>query len=546
MERRCLMLSSVGVLFLPSLFWGGGCQQKPIEVNQAQAVEKEVPVAQSNMKRSAFQPQVAGQFYPADPSQLRKMIQSFLNEAKRAGKTVAGDLLGIIVPHAGYPYSGPVAAFSFQALSGRTYKRVVVLGPSHQRFFDLPALLDASSYNTPLGDIPIDQEGVSRLAATGAARVERAKFEGEHALEVELPFLQVVLSEFELVPIMISEPSPDSARRLAAALKETFPAKDTLFVASTDMSHDYPYDVAVAMDQNALRLIQGLDAAGLFSAYQLYRRAEANIRLGKDGRPDPDCTQLCGMGPVLTLLELAKMFGEAKVAVLDRRTSGDIVGDRKSRIVGYGAVAISTAVDRPEGKAQPSRAGATRDFLKPEEKQELLKIARKTLDAYVKNGETSDFQPAFPKLKEPGAAFVTLKKRGELRGCIGHMEPTDPLWRMIRDRAIDAAANDPRFGPVKAEELAEIAIEISVLSPRVPVKEPLKEIEIGRDGVWLELGFSRGVFLPQVPVEQGWRTVEEYLDHLCQKAGVFRSGCWKSPEARIMRFTALVFSESEK
>jgi AmmeMemoRadiSam system protein A len=355
---------------------------------------------------------------------------------------------------------------------------------------------------------------------------------------VELPFLQVALSGFEIVPVMIGGSDPAAMSKLAKALKELFPGPDTLVVASTDMSHDYPYDVAVAMDKNALRLIEAVDPDGLHKAYLAYRRAGTGIKVGKDGRPEPDCMQLCGMGPVLTLLYLAKEHGEAQAVVLDRRNSGDIVGNQKSRIVGYASVAVALKQERAAAKdAEYS--------LSPEEKQALLKIARETLVAHLEKDEKKDFDPAHQKLKDPGAAFVTLKSHGRLRGCIGYMEPIEPLWQMIRNRAIDAATHDSRFRPVTKEELKDIHIEISVLSPRMPVKDPQKEIKIGRDGVWLELGRNRGVFLPQVPVEQNWTTVEEYLDHLCQKAHVYKRGCWKSKEAKIMRFTALVFGEKE-
>jgi AmmeMemoRadiSam system protein A len=417
-----------------------------------------------------------------------------------------------------------------------------VLGPAHRRGFRIPALLAAPAYRTPLGDIPIDADGVGRLESSGAAKVDPGKFIGEHALEVELPFLQVALGDFELVPVMISDPGPESAARLAKALTEIFPARDTLFVASTDMSHDYPYDVAVAMDENAVRYIQALDPAGLYRAYRAYRRAGTDIHVGQDGRPVPDCTQLCGMGPVLTLLEIARLVEGAEVTVFDRRTSGDVVGDKNSRIVGYFSAAVSTRKSRPDEQAA-SGAGSTGEYLGDGEKKELLGIARETLKAYLNEGEKKEFAPGSDKLNRPGAAFVTLKKHGRLKGCIGYMEPIDPLWKMIRDRAIDAAAHDSRFKPVAKEELADIEIEISVLTPRVPVTKPLEEIEIGRDGVWLEIGMNRGVFLPQVPVEQGWKTVEEYLDHLCRKARVNQKGCWKSPEAKIQKFTAVVFSE---
>jgi AmmeMemoRadiSam system protein B/AmmeMemoRadiSam system protein A len=485
---------------------------------------------------------VAGGFYPSSPGKLKGMIQEYLQKAEEGGKKVEGDLLGIIVPHAGYPYSGPVAAFAFQALKGRSYKRVVVLGPAHRQGYSVPALLDASAYRTPLGDIPIDVASVKKLADSGAARVDERRFRGEHALEVELPFLQVVLQNWEMIPIMISDPDPGATKKLAKELWELFPGKDTLFVASTDLSHDYPYDVATAMDQNAARLITAVDPDDLHKAYQAYRRAGRHIKTGKDGKPDPDCTQLCGMGPVLTLLEVARLAGDAKAVILDRRNSGDIVGDKKSRIVGYLSAAVTMAKERAASKGHKGSSG---EYLNHEEKQALLKLARNTLEVYLKDGKKLDFDPDLPNLKKPGAAFVTLKRHGQLRGCIGYMEPIDPLWKMIRDRAVDAAVHDSRFQAVTAKELPDITIEISVLTPRVPVKDPLNEIKIGRDGVWLEIGHNRGVFLPQVPVEQNWKTVEVYLDHLCRKAHVHQRGCWKSDKARIQRFSALVFSESE-
>ncbi|HUU00675.1 MAG TPA: AmmeMemoRadiSam system protein B [Myxococcota bacterium] len=527
------------VMACTGLLMAASCQEQ--KTTAAPAAGGKAVTVEDHKPGKVFEPQVAGSFYPADAKSLRAMIDEFLGKAQK-GKTIDGDILGVIVPHAGYPYSGPVAAFAFQAVRGRDYKRVVVLGPAHHRWYPTPALLDADAYRTPLGDVPIDRRAVKELAATGIARLDEEKFIGEHALEVELPFLQVVVPGFKLVPLMISQSDPQPMKKLAAALKKTFPGNDTLFVASTDMSHDFSYDVAQAMDKNALRYVTVLDTAGLFAAYQAFRGAHMNVKLSPDERPQPDCAQFCGMGPVLTLMELARLYGDAKATVLDRRNSGDVVGDKNSRIVGYSAVAVSLAQAR---KPPAKPGGSTGDYLNDREKQALLKIAREALDAYVRDGKTKDFEPKLEGLIKPGAAFVTLKKQGQLRGCIGYMEPVDPLWKMVRDRAIDAAVHDTRFRPVVLAELADIEIEISVLTPRVPVKDPLAEIEIGRDGVWLQLGFNRGVFLPQVPVEQHWDTVEEYLDNLCRKAHVFEKGCWKSPKAQISRFSALVFGESK-
>lgn len=528
--------------------------------------------------RDVFAPQVAGRFYPGDAEKLRAELAGYLDAAAGDQQRLPGDLLGIVVPHAGTPYSGPVAGHAFAQLRGRGFQRVVVLGPAHRRRFATPALLDADAYRTPLGAIPIDRAGVRALAASGAARIDRDKFSGEHALEVELPFLQVALDGFELVPLMISGLEREGARALAAALADAFPGRDTLFVASTDLSHDFPYEVARAMDRTAVQHIRDIDPAGLYAAQQAFRRARGDIRLGPDGGLQPACAQLCGLGPVLTLLELARHFGPAEAAVLDLRNSGDIVGDRDSRIVGYAAVALRLEKPRPttaattdeaddggeaaagsdaaedaegtdeadESAAPGDAAGAAADYLGAAAERALLRIARRSLEAYLGDGQRIALEPADDKLARPGAAFVTLRRDGRLRGCIGHMEPTAPLWQMVRDRAIDAAVRDSRFPALSAEELDEIDIEISVLTPRQPVSDPLAEIEIGRDGVWLRLGSHRGVFLPQVPVEQGWKTVEQYLDHLCRKAHIFQRGCWRSDQAEIQRFQAIVFSEAER
>ncbi len=545
MKLDRIVLPVFAIVLLSGLTLAPSCDEEKAPAKAATGREGQVKKKNKTESRATevFRPQVAGRFYEADPERLKKEIDGYLDKAAEREKSVEGDLLGVVVPHAGYPYSGPVAAHAFELLRSRKFKRVVVLGPAHRRSFSTPALLDADAYRTPLGDIPIDRDGISALARSGAGRVDNEKFTSEHALEVELPFLQVTLGEFELVPVMISRLDLASALRLAKALKEAFPGDDTLYVASTDLSHDYPYDVAVAMDANAMRYVAALDADGLYKADSAFRRAGMSVRVGEGGRPAPDCAQLCGLGTVLTLLKLADEHGTAKAVVLDRRNSGDIMGDRSSRIVGYAAAAVTLATPRP--KAKKRHTGSTSEYLNEAEKKELLKIARQTLQAYLEKGETPDFKPENEKLTEPGAAFVTLKRHGQLRGCIGHMEPTDPLWKMIRDRAIDAAIHDSRFPKVTAAELADIQVEISVLTPRVEVKDPLREIEIGRDGVWIQLGMRRGVFLPQVPVAQGWDTVEVYLDHLCRKAHVPQRGCWKSPEAKIQRFTALVFAEGE-
>ncbi len=503
--------------------------------------EKSMPTSKES-KPIAFEPQVAGMFYPQDKHELATTIQAILRQGTSTQKAVQSKPLGIIVPHAGYAYSGPVAAPAFRAISGHRYKNVVVLASAHRRRFRDPALLSMHAYRTPLGDIPLNHDIIQALADTRAAKLDNAKFVGEHALEVELPFLQASLDTFHLIPIMISDPDPSKMKKLATALYQKLARSDTLIVASTDMSHDHAYDTAVAMDENAIRYIKKLDVQGLYTANQNYFKKH----IERDSPPtkilESDSAQLCGLGPVLVLLEILKMTPGIELHILDRRNSGDIVGDKQSRIVGYFSAAalpgkqtrsVHASSDPTDWTAQLSHAN----------KKTLLSLARRTLANHLESQKVTDFKPESNIFLQPAAAFVTLKKNGMLRGCIGHMEPTQPLWEMVRDRTLDAALRDPRFKPVLKSELKDIHIEISLLSPKVEVKNPLEEIELGRDGLWLEIGANRGVFLPQVPVEQGWKSIEEYLDHLCRKAHIFKPGCWRNPEARIHRFTALVFAE---
>ncbi len=547
MARVRLRLHSIAIILLAAPLVAASCEKTTRDnPPRATASKNHGEVHQMTEKKpdihkDVFRPQVAGQFYDSNPEKLRSRIQGFLDEAKKKNHVIKGDLLGVIVPHAGYPYSGPVAAHSFELLRNHKYSRVVVLGPAHHRAFGYPALLDADAYATPLGDISIDKEAIAKLESLGAGKIDREKFYGEHALEVELPFLQVAMGDFKLVPIMLSLMPPQRAKDLAIKLKQAFPNDDTLFVASTDLSHDFPYDTARAMDKNAMSYVMSFDPDGLYKAYMAFRQAGMNITVDEKGNPKPNSAQMCGVATVLTLLQLAKQYHEPTAQVLDLRNSGDVLGDIHSRIVGYSAVAISILKPRPHIDQKPKNQNPQPEYLTEDEKKELLTIARKTLETYLEESRVENFTPKHQKLSEPGAAFVTLKKHGQLRGCIGYMEPVDPLWKMIRDRAIDAAVHDTRFNPVTADELKDIEIEISVLTPRQKVKDPLSEIKIGRDGVWIQIGLHRGVFLPQVPTEQGWTTVEQYLDHLCYKAHLPQAGCWKSPEAHIQKFQALVF-----
>lgn len=276
-----------------------------------------------------FQPLLAGRWYPAHPGKLKTMLSGFLSRARQVD--AGADLLGLISPHAGYRYSGPVAAWAYKQLRGRNYRRVVVIAPSHRVFSPYVGTLDMKAYRTPLGDLEIDREAVKKLLQTRPRLIvhERQLFKQEHSLEIQLPFLKQVLPKIKLVPLVMGHPSLDNAKKLARVLFKHFPRGDTLFLASTDMSHFHKYDLARQIDSHTLKLIKAMDTKALAKALGT-RKAE-----------------LCGGGPVLTLMELAHLHGarRVKLKVLQYKNSGDTAGP-KSNVVGYCAVAFSFSKPR--------------------------------------------------------------------------------------------------------------------------------------------------------------------------------------------------------
>jgi len=484
----------------------------------------------------AFQPTVAGQFYPGDPVALRKMVDDFLGKADPPKNL--GDVFGVVAPHAGYIYSGPVAAYSFKAVEGKKYDVIVVLGLSHRTWGTI-AVLDYDAYQTPLGAVKIDRAASRRLVAADAGLFEKSDrmFRGEHSLEVELPFLQTVLPGTPVVMVIIGQADRPMLQQLAAALDATFRDTRTLFVASSDMTHYRRYDDAKEADLETLALLGKRDVDGLLHEPDAHER-------------------LCGLNPVVTLFELYKLRGGTDARVLKYLNSGDTAGD-KTRVVGYGSMALIAPAGGAKTKAAPAAAdpspaaddpspaataAAAEWNLQPADKKQLLKIARETLDAYIRTGKKPDFQVNSPMLTSNGAAFVTLEKNPgkQLRGCIGHVVAQEPLWRCVRDMAVAASTEDPRFPRVRENELKDIHIEISVLTPPTPVKD-VSEIHVGEHGLIIGRGWNRGLLLPQVATEYHWNR-ETFLDQTCLKAGL-PAGSWREPGTKIEKFSAVVFDE---
>lgn len=461
---------------------------------------------------------VAGSFYPADPKELTRMLDQFLAQA---GPPPAEPIVALVSPHAGYPFAGPVAAWAYGALKGRKIERVVVVAPSHYEAFNFASVYDGTAYTTPLGQVPVDQAFVAKLVAL-SPRIQRSERghgmvegQGEHSLEVQLPYLQRVLGSFKLVPIIMGTQDYELCRALGVALAKLVQGPETLIVASSDLSHYHPYDEAVKLDHKTLKAIEEWDYLSMS------RNFEARV------------WEACGGGPIVAAMIAAERLGANQARILKYANSGDTSGD-KSRVVGYGAVALV--------KAAGTAAQETPFVLSDAEKQELMRIAQTSVETAVRQHKLYDWQtPPSERLLQERGAFVTLKKAGALRGCIGYSVPFKPLADAVRDVAAYAAVRDGRFSPVLPAELGGLEYEISVLSPLRRVLD-VRQIRVGRDGLVIKNGENEGLLLPQVPVEQGWdRTT--FLEEACLKAGLPRNA-WQSPDTDIFSFTAVVFDEN--
>ena len=465
-------------------------------------------------------PAVAGTFYPADPKELGDMLDGFLAHANPAP---VEDLVAIVAPHAGYVFSGPVAAYSYALLKGRKVDRVVIVAPSHWEAFDFSSVYDGDAYSTPLGQVAVDRQFAAKLARmdpsiklSGVGHTPSADAP-EHSLEVQLPFLQRTLGDVRIVPVVMGDQSYENCRALGLALAKLIPGTNTLIIASSDLSHYHTYDQAVETDHKTLTAIGEWDYLSMSRNFQL-RVWEA-----------------CGGGPIIATMMAAERLGATEARVLHYANSGDATGD-KGRVVGYGAVALL--------KGAPDAAGHEKAFsLSQPEKDELMGIARKSVETAVREREVYDApEPKSLALTHERGAFVTLHLNGGLRGCIGYVAPIKPLYLTVRDVAREAALHDTRFHPVTTGELAGLEYEISVLSPMRRVMD-VNEIQVGVHGLLLRKGGMEGLLLPQVPVEEHWDR-NQFLEYLCYKA-MLPAGTWKDPAADLFRFTALVFGEKK-
>lgn len=477
-------------------------------------------------------PAVAGQFYPADPATLSSDINSYL--AKVPEENVPGAPVAFLVPHAGYVYSAQTAAYSYKILAEMKIDNVVLIGNSHHFPLSKGAVYASGSFETPLGSVEINEPLARKILASSALFEEnKAPHYPEHSLEVQLPFLIATHKNFRIVPILLGSFSLDDCRRageaVSKAVKELRLEGKTVIIASSDMSHYPSWATANMSDGSALKAIEKFDPAAL-------ERTASSIMSSRV--PELVCV-LCGIESVYTTMYAAKALGAGKAQILHYQNSGDVTGD-KSRVVGYGA-AVFYRAGRGTIKTPKTTETKMSGFSVSEKNQkELLKVARLSIENYLKDKKVSNFKSSDPELLTPAAVFVTLTQNGVLRGCIGTTAPHAPLYEAVNQMALGAAFEDYRFPPLTASELPKTRIEVSVLSPMTKVS-CADDIKTGVQGVVVRRGGRSGLFLPQV-----WEQLpnkEEFLNELCsQKAGL-EPDAWKDPKTELYVFTVFAFEE---
>jgi AmmeMemoRadiSam system protein B/AmmeMemoRadiSam system protein A len=438
-------------------------------------------------------PAVAGFFYPADAGALARAVDGYLSDVGDPKQTPAPK--AIIVPHAGYIYSAPVAAPAYAALRATAdrIRRVVMMGPAHRVAVRGIAAPQSSVFRTPLGDVPVDRPAIDAVAALPQVALRDDAHREEHALEVQLPFLQRVLGDFALVPLVVGGAAP---AEVAAVLERLWGGPETLIVISSDLSHYHDYATAQRMDRRAAGAIESLDLDGL------------------------DEDQACGRLPIQGLMTAARAHGLA-VERLDLRNSGDTAGPR-DRVVGYG----SWKLTEQNGQKSAEESDGVEHRIRPHARR-LLRAAAASLRYALRHGKVPEIDVAkYPApLREKAATFVTLRHGRRLRGCIGTVDPVLPLAADAVTNTFGSAFRDPRFDPLERRELRGLGVSISILSHRRPLsftseRDLLDRLRPGLDGLLLQNEERRGVFLPQV-----WESLaspRDFLSHLKDKAGIDR------------------------
>ena len=503
-----------------------GCLHTAILIALLAATVNHAPMSSYPETQKVRKPAVAGSFYPLSAKEIQSMIGPWLN---RTSDTPAP--LALIVPHAGYVFSGEVAASAYSRIPrGHSYKRIFLIGPSHRVGFGGASVDTLYSFaETPLGRVPIDVSMGQKLIreGNGSFTTRSDAHDREHCLEVQLPFLQTVFKDVPpIVPIVISSQRLDVLMGIAEELEPYF-SDENLFIISSDFSHYPSYEDARKSD---LYLADAIVSGGLEKFLNALVYIDKMDYKGED-------TAACGANAIAVLLSImdAKGRGLFTAEHVMYRNSGDSPYGDKDKVVGYNSIVIRRKEKVPD---------APEDHLfhfSKEEKAAMVATARSAIYSYLRLPYDGDTTPVGILKEKNYGVFVTLHLGGRLRGCIGRFVSDESLYSTIRQMAQSAAFNDPRFPSLSRSEAPKIDIEISVLSPLKKISS-IEEFKLGRDGIYMIKGTRHGTFLPQVAEETGWDT-EEFLGHCAQdKAGIGWNG-WK--EADLYTYQTEVVKESE-
>jgi AmmeMemoRadiSam system protein B/AmmeMemoRadiSam system protein A len=465
-------------------------------------------------------PAVAGAFYPAGKEALESNLEALFERA--TPKELKGRVRCLIVPHAGYSYSGEVAASGYKSIPrDAEYSNIFIIAPSHREYFEGASVYSIGNYMTPLGEVPVNRTIAGELIRNNRfIRFNPLAHDREHSIEVQLPFMQFYFDRLPpIVPVVIGSSSVSTARELATALLPYF-TPENLFVISTDFSHYPEYQDAVRLDR--------LTADGILTndPKQFYAALQKNISSGVENLATP----CCGWSSVLTLLYMSELDKSLHFTPVVYRNSGDTPIGERDRVVGYWAIAGHE--DTPDQQ---------QFLLNEQDKQTLLGLSRETLETYLNTRKVPEVVPSVLPgvLRQTAGAFVSLYKHGELRGCIGSFFPEEPLYRVVQEMTVASATRDTRFYPVDPGELGDISIEISVLTPLRKISS-IDEFQMGRHGIYMIKDGRSGTYLPQVADQTGWNK-EEFLGHCARdKAHIGWEG-WK--DADLFVYEAIVFGE---
>lgn len=484
----------------------------------------------SQGKQIDRQPVAAGRFYTADKETLKKELTGLFADCVKPGEELKPR--AIISPHAGYVFSGKIAASAFFATPRvEGYENIFLIGSSHVMAFDGASVYSTGDFITPLGRAVVNREIGDRLKKDNPVfNFPSTAHLQDHCLEVQIPFIQYYYTVTpKIIPIIIGSTSTATIKKIADALKPYF-TPENLFVISSDFSHYPSYQDGNKIDNaTAAALVSG--DPDLFLA-----ALKKNSAAGIEGL----ATSMCGWTSGLTLIELAEGNKNLKFKRIDYCNSGDSPHGNKDEVVGYHAIAL---VDKEtvQGNLQKAKDEFT---FSGEEKEMLFTIARNTIKSMLFEDKkfAIDENKITEALKKPLGAFVTLKINGVLRGCIGRFVSTDPLFDVVRASSLSSAFEDPRFPALTKSEYDKVDIEITVLGPMKKISS-INEIKLGKHGIYVKKDFRSGTMLPQVAIEYGW-TVEEFLGYTSRdKAGIGWDG-WKNADIYI--YEGLVLEENRK